>query len=56
MSLLQMYWASPLTYAQQAIFLNEFSDPRWDTQTEYKGQTVRLGDAILMSRNLFTDT
>ncbi|GAX74480.1 hypothetical protein CEUSTIGMA_g1929.t1 [Chlamydomonas eustigma] len=51
-----MYWASPLTYAQQAIYLNEFSDPRWDTPTDVNGQSVRLGDAILQSRNLFTDT
>ena len=52
---LQLYWASPLTYAQQAIFINEFSDPRWDTPTDYFGTTIRLGDAILNSRGLWTD-
>lgn len=24
------YWLSPLTYAQRAISVNEFSAPRWD--------------------------
>ena len=52
---LQLYWISPLTYAQQAIFLNEFTDPRWDTLTDDNGGQVRLGDAVLMSRGLWTD-
>ena len=52
---MQLYWISPLTYAQQAIFLNEFTDPRWDTLTDYNGGQVRLGDAVLMSRGLWTD-
>lgn len=51
---LQLYWSSPLTYAQQALFINEFSDSRWDTPTLYEGQTVRLGDAVLMTRGLWT--
>ena len=51
-----LYWASPLTYAQQAYFLNEFKSSDWDQPTLYNGQTVRLGDAILMSHDLWTDS
>lgn len=53
--LLQLYWVSPLTYAQQGLFLNEFTDSRWDTLISFNGQSMRLGDAILSSRNLWTD-
>ena len=51
----QLYWVSPLTYAQQGLFLNEFTDSRWDTLTNYNGNMIRLGDAVLQSRNLWTD-
>ena len=52
---MQLYWASPLTYAQNAIFINEFSSPTWDTPVDYNNGTVRLGDAVLMSRQVPTD-
>lgn len=47
-------------YAQQAVSINEFSAPRWDTPTLVPlgdGTTItqRLGDAVLTSRSLFTD-
>jgi ABC-type multidrug transport system ATPase subunit len=50
-----MYWASPLTYAQQAYFLNEFTSSDWATIVEYNGQNVTLGNAVLMSHQLWTN-
>ncbi|KAH9560799.1 hypothetical protein CY35_06G126700 [Sphagnum magellanicum] len=40
------YWISPLTYAQNAIAVNEFLAPRWKANA--------LGNTILKSRGLFT--
>lgn len=50
-----LYWASPLTYAQQAYFLNEFTSSDWDTLVMYNGQSVRLGTAVLESHQLWTN-
>lgn len=29
------YWTSPMMYGQNAIALNEFLDPRWNTVSNY---------------------
>ncbi|KAJ6851228.1 ABC transporter G family member 45-like isoform X4 [Iris pallida] len=50
------YWASPLTYGQNAVALNEFLDGRWSMKTHYKGINAdTLGKAVLRSRGLFTE-
>ncbi|XP_073011839.1 ABC transporter G family member 45-like isoform X1 [Typha latifolia] len=46
------HWASPFTYAQNAVSLNEFLDKRWNT--EYIGGDT-LGVAILKSRGMATE-
>ena len=44
---------SPLQYSQNAIAINEFTAPRW--QTPYSGNpSVTLGHEILTNRGLFT--
>ncbi|CAM6028215.1 unnamed protein product [Sphagnum balticum] len=45
------YWISPLTYAQQAISVNEMLAPRWSTIPP--GTTKPLGVQVLESRGLF---
>eukprot|EP00246_Nothoceros_aenigmaticus_P017929 TRINITY_DN90_c0_g2_i1.p1 TRINITY_DN90_c0_g2~~TRINITY_DN90_c0_g2_i1.p1 ORF type:complete len:1193 (+),score=203.08 TRINITY_DN90_c0_g2_i1:284-3580(+) len=48
------YWMSPLTYGQNAIAVNEFLAPRW--QTPYNGSlTVTVGRRVLESRGIFAD-
>ncbi|GLJ45897.1 hypothetical protein SUGI_0966190 [Cryptomeria japonica] len=44
------YWLSPLTYAQNAISVNEFLATRWQTPHE------NIGVRFLKSRGLFTDS
>ena len=47
------YWVSPLQYSQNAISINEFTAPRW--QTPYsENPSVTLGHEILSNRGLFT--
>ncbi len=47
------FWVSPLQYSQNAISINEFTAPRW--QTPYSGNpSVTLGHEILSNRGLFT--
>ncbi|CAM6029266.1 unnamed protein product [Sphagnum balticum] len=47
------YWISPLTYAQQAIGVNEMLAPRWQTFPSGNG-TKSLGVQVLESRGQFT--
>eukprot|EP00884_Botryococcus_braunii_P023385 jgi/Botrbrau1/9730/Bobra.0388s0022.1 len=49
-----MYWINPINYAQRALALNEFLDPRWQNQYMPDGQSV--GNAILMARAIPTDS
>ncbi|KAJ4751592.1 Pleiotropic drug resistance subfamily G protein [Rhynchospora pubera] len=46
------YWLSPLTYAQRAISVNEFSAPRWDLRSSTGSGTV--GENVLILQNLPT--
>ncbi|XP_044978700.1 ABC transporter G family member 45-like [Hordeum vulgare subsp. vulgare] len=48
------YWASPFTYAQSAISLNEFLDERWAIEFHYENVNT-VGDAILKIRGLLTE-
>ncbi|XP_057834777.2 ABC transporter G family member 35 isoform X2 [Cryptomeria japonica] len=45
------YWCSPLTYAENAIAINEMLAPRWKISTE---NTTNLGVAALESRNIYS--
>ncbi|XP_021835261.1 ABC transporter G family member 32 isoform X2 [Spinacia oleracea] len=45
------FWISPLMYCQNAVSVNEFSGHSWDKSFG----NMRLGDAVLKSRNLFTE-
>ncbi|KAL6865260.1 hypothetical protein ACP4OV_016411 [Aristida adscensionis] len=45
------YWASPFTYALNAVALNEFLDIRW-AQVFYFENSKTFGEAILMLRGL----
>ncbi|EFJ05502.1 hypothetical protein SELMODRAFT_137082 [Selaginella moellendorffii] len=47
------YWISPLTYAENAISVNEMLAPEWDKQVP--GRNMTLGKAILQDRGLFTE-
>ncbi|XP_062117542.1 pleiotropic drug resistance protein 2-like [Humulus lupulus] len=49
--LLWGYYASPLMYAQNAIFMNEFLDERWNTPV---GKST-VGKYLLESKGFFTD-
>jgi hypothetical protein len=44
------YWISPLSYAQNAITVNEFLAPRWDKPYS---NTTTLGREILSTRGVF---
>ncbi|KAF7050978.1 hypothetical protein CFC21_059267 [Triticum aestivum] len=48
------YWASPFTYAQNAVALNEFLDERWATELYYENAKT-VGVAILKIRGLLTE-
>jgi len=45
------YWISPLTYANQALSVNELLAPRWNKR--YQNTTTTLGVEVLLSRGLF---
>ncbi|GMH11879.1 hypothetical protein Nepgr_013720 [Nepenthes gracilis] len=47
------YWISPLTYAQNAISVNEFLSKSW--QHAAPNSTESLGVAVLKSRGIFTE-
>ncbi|XP_020250203.1 ABC transporter G family member 45-like isoform X5 [Asparagus officinalis] len=50
------YWASPLTYAQNAVTLNEFLDERWSMPIHYEGINANTaGKVILKSRGLMVE-
>ncbi|WOL19176.1 ABC transporter G family member 45 [Canna indica] len=50
------YWASPLTYAQNAVALNEFLDKRWSMKFQYQYLDVdTVGKAILKARGIPTE-
>ncbi|KAG6519908.1 ABC transporter G family member 42-like [Zingiber officinale] len=46
------YWVSPLTYAYNALAVNEFLSPRWMNQ---KVNGIPLGTAILQNVNVFAE-
>lgn len=46
------YWISPLSYAQNAIAVNEFLAPRWQKLSQLTGQPLYL--SILKSRGIHT--
>jgi len=46
------YWISPLSYAQNAIAVNEFLAPRWQKASQITGQPLYL--SILESRGIYT--
>ncbi|XP_024402862.1 ABC transporter G family member 31 isoform X2 [Physcomitrium patens] len=46
------YWISPLSYAQNAIAVNEFLAPRWQKISEITGRPLYL--SLLQSRGIFT--
>ncbi|ONM53994.1 ABC transporter G family member 34 [Zea mays] len=48
------YWASPFTYALNAVTLNEFLDMRWAKVFYFKNSKT-LGEAILMLRGLLNE-
>ncbi|KAL5231119.1 hypothetical protein ABZP36_029895 [Zizania latifolia] len=48
------YWASPFTYAQNAISMNEFLDKRWAKEFHYVNANT-IGEAILKIRGLLID-
>lgn len=48
------YWTSPMMYAQNAVAVNEFLDPRWDTpNNDINIHAPTIGKAILKSRGMF---
>ncbi|XP_049354854.1 pleiotropic drug resistance protein 2-like [Solanum verrucosum] len=50
------YYASPMSYAQNAIAINEFLDTRWSTHnndTSFSEETV--GKVLLKSRSMYSD-
>ncbi|KAK9794008.1 hypothetical protein WJX73_008792 [Symbiochloris irregularis] len=44
-------WVNPVYYVQQALAINEFDAPRWQTETAVGGGTV--GDGTLNQRGLY---
>ncbi|KAG0460355.1 hypothetical protein HPP92_020243 [Vanilla planifolia] len=49
------YWASPLTYGQNAVALNEFLDKRWSKRNYGNGINGKtVGEAFLRSRGMLT--
>ncbi|KAG1360653.1 ABC transporter G family member 45 [Cocos nucifera] len=54
--LLWGYWASPLTYGQNAVALNEFLDERWSMKIHYEYVDAdTLGKAVLKLRGMLTE-
>lgn len=49
------YWISPLTYAQNALAVNEFKAHRWNVPNTSNSTGVTLGDAVLLQRGLHTN-
>ncbi|XP_068634452.1 ABC transporter G family member 45-like [Aristolochia californica] len=50
------YWVSPLTYAQNAVAINEFLDDRWNMPIQDNSvDEDTIGKAILRSRGMFTE-
>ncbi|XP_068650334.1 ABC transporter G family member 45-like [Aristolochia californica] len=47
-------WVSPLTYAQNAVAINEFLDNRWNMVNNNVDEDT-VGKAILRSRGMFTE-
>ncbi|KAF3450694.1 hypothetical protein FNV43_RR06783 [Rhamnella rubrinervis] len=48
------YWVSPLTYAFNALAVNEMYAPRW-TNKRGSDNVTSLGEAVLKNFNVFTD-
>ena len=48
------YWMSPLSYAQNALALNEFLAPRWQVVSP-ESTPATIGNAVLASRAFITD-
>jgi hypothetical protein len=46
----RFYWIDPISYAQNALAINEFAAPRWQQQYTATGES--LGDTILGQRDL----
>ncbi|GMN39377.1 hypothetical protein TIFTF001_008607 [Ficus carica] len=49
------YYASPMMYAQNAIFMNEFLDKRWNVPNLVHGLNNTVGKVLLQSRGYYTD-
>lgn len=49
------YYASPMTYGQNAIAMNEFLDERWTTPTDGFNSEATVGKTLLKSRGLFSE-
>ncbi|XP_039118156.1 LOW QUALITY PROTEIN: pleiotropic drug resistance protein 2-like [Dioscorea cayenensis subsp. rotundata] len=50
------YWISPMMYGQNAVSINEFLDPRWNTPNNDSNiDAPTVGKAVLKSRGMFTD-
>ncbi|XP_078447765.1 pleiotropic drug resistance protein 2-like [Wolffia australiana] len=50
------YWTSPMMYAQNAVAIAEFLDPRWSTPINDSSiNAATVGTAILKARGLFVD-
>ncbi|XP_059069636.1 ABC transporter G family member 35-like [Cryptomeria japonica] len=49
------YWCSPLTYAQNAITVNEMLAPRWQIVSlrSFAENTTNLGEAVMASRSIY---
>ncbi|KAF6261001.1 ATP-binding cassette transporter [Scenedesmus sp. NREL 46B-D3] len=51
-----MFWASPITYAINALAFNEMSAPRWATPLTFGGTTRTMGEWVLINSGLFTES
>ncbi|KAJ1697900.1 hypothetical protein LUZ63_006412 [Rhynchospora breviuscula] len=50
------FWSSPIMYGVNAVFINEFLDPRWGApNTDRNIDAPTVGIAILKSRDFFTN-
>ncbi|XP_008786438.3 ABC transporter G family member 45-like [Phoenix dactylifera] len=50
------YWLSPMTYAQNAVAINEFLDKRWSRKADNgPNNTYTIGKAILQSRGMLSE-
>uniref|UniRef100_A0A383WGZ5 ABC transporter domain-containing protein n=1 Tax=Tetradesmus obliquus TaxID=3088 RepID=A0A383WGZ5_TETOB len=49
-----MYWASPITYATNALAVNEMSAPRWSAPFTAEGVTRPMGEWVLLNSGMWT--